>query len=147
LKGGGDRCAPAPTRTSCPCSHPLQLCICPRQLSFLLAPVLTYCPFAPVHRLYLFVVHARSLFVSAPTCWPRALLVVQSVGRVRSFGCAFVCAHAHCRLPSLSLPVPTYSPCALSVIHAHAQLPCSCVSAPAVVGCNTLCYLSHIISI
>src|ERR1700683_3676325 len=35
-KGGGDRCAPAPTCTSRPCSHLLQLCICPHPLAFLL---------------------------------------------------------------------------------------------------------------
>ena len=69
-------------------------CLCSCLLLFM--PIPTYCLFAPVRHLYPFAVHACSSFMSAPTCWPHALLVIQFVGHVHSFGCAFVCADAHC---------------------------------------------------
>src|ERR1700683_4266673 len=94
--------------------------------------------FAPVHCLCLFTVCICSSFTPLPSYWPPALLVVQSMGHVHSFGCAFVRAHAHfCSCPLSFAPIPTYRPCALSVIHAHAQHPCLCVHVPTVVGCIT----------
>src|ERR1700683_310132 len=55
------------------------------------APV---CHSCPVGRLCLFVVCVCSSFTPVPTYWPHTLLVIQSMGCVRSFRCAFVQAHA-----------------------------------------------------
>ena len=132
----------APTHTSSPCSHLLQICICLHLLVFFPAHC-HLCPFLPTAHSHPFIICVHSYLLAMHTSWssnPWATCIhVNVLSYVPMCQCLLSFTPAVCARSYLQ-PMHTLS-CLCSC---SAPL---CVFPPAVVGCNTLYYLSHIINI